>query len=65
MLSLCCESLPVFNNVKKLGIKSDADRGWQAIPVLLRNPPHLETLVIEVQTTKLVRTKLAVHIYSR
>ncbi|KAL1211456.1 F-box/LRR-repeat protein [Cardamine amara subsp. amara] len=47
VLSLCCESMPVFNNVKKLGIKSDVDRGWQALPVLLRNCPHLDILVIE------------------
>ncbi|XP_020874195.1 putative F-box/LRR-repeat protein At4g13960 [Arabidopsis lyrata subsp. lyrata] len=47
VLSLCCESLPVFNNLKSLTIKSEESRGWQAMPVLLRNCPHLETLVLE------------------
>ncbi|XP_024012973.1 LOW QUALITY PROTEIN: F-box protein At3g59000 [Eutrema salsugineum] len=47
VLSLCCESMPVFNNLKSLAIMSDKERGWQAMPVLLRNCPHLETLVIE------------------
>jgi hypothetical protein len=47
VLSLYCESMPVFKNLKSLAIKSGKERGWQAIPVLLRNCPHLETLVIE------------------
>ncbi|XP_019093369.1 PREDICTED: F-box/LRR-repeat protein At5g38396-like [Camelina sativa] len=48
VLSLCCESImPVFTNLKSLTIKSDASRGWQALPVLIRNCPHLGTLVIE------------------
>ncbi|CAH8269109.1 unnamed protein product [Arabidopsis lyrata] len=47
VLSLCCESMPVFKNLKSLAIKSNESRGWQAMPVLLRNCPHLESLVIE------------------
>ncbi|XP_010463745.1 PREDICTED: F-box protein At3g03040-like [Camelina sativa] len=47
LLSLCCESMPVFNNVKKLLIYSDEARGWQAVPVLLKNCPHLEILIFE------------------
>ncbi|KFK35124.1 hypothetical protein AALP_AA5G239700 [Arabis alpina] len=47
VLSLCCESMPVFNNIKYLRIKSDKEHGWQAMPVLLKNCPHLETLVLE------------------
>ncbi|XP_010512120.1 PREDICTED: F-box/LRR-repeat protein At3g58930-like [Camelina sativa] len=47
VLSLCCESMPVFKNLKMLGIESEEGRGWQAMPVLLRNCPHLETLIIE------------------
>ncbi|KAL9281609.1 F-box/LRR-repeat protein [Arabidopsis thaliana] len=47
MLSLSCESMPVFKNLKSLSIKSAENRGWQAMPVLLRNCPHLETLVLE------------------
>ncbi|KAG7548410.1 F-box domain [Arabidopsis suecica] len=47
VLSLCCESMPVFKKLKSLSIKSEESRGWQAMPVLLRNSPHLETLVLE------------------
>ncbi|XP_009150780.2 F-box/LRR-repeat protein At3g58930 [Brassica rapa] len=47
VLSLCCESMPVFNNLKFLGIISAADLGWQAMPALLRNCPHLETLILK------------------
>ncbi|EOA23612.1 hypothetical protein CARUB_v10016812mg [Capsella rubella] len=47
LLTLCCESMPVFNNLKILGLKSDEGRGWQAVPALLRNCPHLECLFIE------------------
>ncbi|CAH8390336.1 unnamed protein product [Eruca vesicaria subsp. sativa] len=47
VLSLCCESMPVFNNLKFLSIISDVDLGWQAMPVLLRNCPRLETLVLK------------------
>ncbi|ESQ51021.1 hypothetical protein EUTSA_v10022609mg [Eutrema salsugineum] len=47
LLSLYYVSMPVFNNLKVLRIRSDADLGWQAMPVLLRNCPHLETLVLE------------------
>lgn len=47
VLSLCSESMPVFNNLESLTIRSDEVRGWQAMPALLRNCPHLETLVIE------------------
>ncbi|XP_020880546.1 putative F-box protein At3g58820 isoform X1 [Arabidopsis lyrata subsp. lyrata] len=47
VLSRCCESMPVFKNLKSLAIKSNKERGWQAMPVLLRNCPHLETLVIK------------------
>jgi hypothetical protein len=39
--------MPVFNNLKTLGLKSDEGRGWQAVPALLRNCPHLEFLIIE------------------
>ncbi|KAG2271776.1 hypothetical protein Bca52824_066331 [Brassica carinata] len=47
VMSLCCESMPVFNNLKFLGIISAEDLGWQAMPVLLRNCPHLETLILK------------------
>ncbi|KFK35140.1 hypothetical protein AALP_AA5G243400 [Arabis alpina] len=47
VLSFCCESMPVFNNLKILHIKSSESRGWQAMPVLLKNCPHLVTLVLQ------------------
>ncbi|VYS68599.1 unnamed protein product [Arabidopsis thaliana] len=47
VLSLCCETMPVFKNLKSLSIKSDESGGGKAMPVLLRNCPHLETLVLE------------------
>ncbi|KAF8110709.1 hypothetical protein N665_0079s0025 [Sinapis alba] len=47
VLSLCCESMQVFKNLKSLRIKSDKKRGWKAMSVLLRNCPHLEILVLE------------------
>ncbi|KFK35127.1 hypothetical protein AALP_AA5G240300 [Arabis alpina] len=45
VLSLCCESLPVFNNLKLLDFYSGENR-WQAVPLLLKKCPHLETLSI-------------------
>ncbi|XP_006283699.2 F-box/LRR-repeat protein At1g52650 isoform X1 [Capsella rubella] len=47
ILSLCCESMLVFNNLKSLTIKSEKSLGWQAMPVLLMNCPHFDTLVLE------------------
>ncbi|CAA7024378.1 unnamed protein product [Microthlaspi erraticum] len=47
VLSLCCKSMPVFNKLKFLHIRSSEDRGWQAMPVLLKNCPNVETLVFE------------------
>ena len=49
VLSQCCESMPVFNNLKMLIITSDEGRGWQAMPALLRNCPQLEFLLIKVK----------------
>ncbi|CAA7053883.1 unnamed protein product [Microthlaspi erraticum] len=45
VLSLCRESMPVFNKVKTLCISSDERRGWQVVPGLLRNCPNLEFLL--------------------
>ncbi|XP_056847366.1 F-box protein At3g59000-like, partial [Raphanus sativus] len=47
VLSVCSELMRVFNNIKSLTIKSGNDLGWQATPAILRNCPHLETLVIK------------------
>ncbi|CAH8331762.1 unnamed protein product [Eruca vesicaria subsp. sativa] len=32
VLSLCTESIPMFNNLKFLVVSSEEDRGWQAMP---------------------------------
>ncbi|CAH2063609.1 unnamed protein product [Thlaspi arvense] len=45
VLSLCCESMPVFNNLKFLAFWSGESQ-WQAVPVLLKKCPRLETLSI-------------------
>ncbi|CAA7024405.1 unnamed protein product [Microthlaspi erraticum] len=47
VLALCCESMPVFNNVRILGVVGEEDRGWQAMPALLRNCPRLETITVQ------------------
>ncbi|CAN6813744.1 unnamed protein product [Brassica oleracea] len=46
VLSQCCDTLPVFNNLKFLGITSEEGRGWQAMPALLKNCPRLETIIL-------------------
>ncbi|KAL0741393.1 hypothetical protein Bca4012_082906 [Brassica carinata] len=47
VLSQCCDSMPVFNNLKFLGVPGEEGRGWQAMPALLRNCPRLETIIIQ------------------
>ncbi|KAH0850012.1 hypothetical protein HID58_095871 [Brassica napus] len=47
VLSQCCDTMPVFNNLKFLGITSEEGRGWQAMPALLKNCPRLETIILE------------------
>uniref|UniRef100_A0A1J3J556 F-box/LRR-repeat protein n=1 Tax=Noccaea caerulescens TaxID=107243 RepID=A0A1J3J556_NOCCA len=47
VLSLSCESLPVFKNLKTFIITINKDRGWQAMPVILRNCPRLETIIFK------------------
>ncbi|CAN6832189.1 unnamed protein product [Brassica oleracea] len=47
VLSQCCDSMPVFNNLKFLNVTSEEGRGWQAMPSILRNCPHLETIIIQ------------------
>ncbi|KAF8046370.1 hypothetical protein N665_3764s0001 [Sinapis alba] len=46
ILSLCCKTMPVFNNLTTLSIKSVMIQGWQAMPLLLRSCPRLESLII-------------------
>ncbi|CAN7054531.1 unnamed protein product [Brassica oleracea var. botrytis] len=50
LFHLCCESIPVFNNLLTLSIESDKAHGWQAMPLLLESCPNLHTLVIKVFT---------------
>ncbi|CAA7016732.1 unnamed protein product [Microthlaspi erraticum] len=47
VLSPCYNSLPVFNNLRSFVVTSNKDRGWQAMPVLLRNCPRLETIIFK------------------
>lgn len=57
LLFTCSKSfyrkLPGFKNLKSLAVKSDKDCGWQAMPLLLRKCPRLETLVLEVKQEQL------------
>ncbi|KAG7634935.1 F-box domain [Arabidopsis suecica] len=47
VLGQCSQAMPVFNNLTFLVIESSMDIRWQAMPVLLKNCPRLETLVIK------------------
>ncbi|KAG7634972.1 F-box-like domain superfamily [Arabidopsis suecica] len=47
VLTFCCESIPVFNNLIQLTIKTNQSVGWESLPALLKNCPILETLVFE------------------
>ncbi|CAL9245850.1 unnamed protein product [Arabidopsis halleri] len=47
VLGLWSPEMPVFNNLTFLVIESSMGIAWQAMPVLLKNCPHLETLVIK------------------
>ncbi|CAA7016739.1 unnamed protein product [Microthlaspi erraticum] len=46
VIAVSSQAMPVFNNLTFLDIDTSMDIGWQAMPVLLRNFPHLDTLVI-------------------
>ncbi|XP_006307356.2 F-box/LRR-repeat protein At1g48400 isoform X2 [Capsella rubella] len=43
----CCKSMPVFNNLLKLSIESNKEKGWQVMPLLIKSCPNLQTLVIK------------------
>ncbi|KFK34158.1 hypothetical protein AALP_AA5G108000 [Arabis alpina] len=47
VLHLCCKSIPLFSNLTDLSFESDEKQGWQVLPLLLKNSPILETLVIK------------------
>ncbi|ESQ44163.1 hypothetical protein EUTSA_v10005937mg [Eutrema salsugineum] len=46
-LNLCCEVIPIFNNLTHLTIESNPEVGWDTLPGLLKNCPNLETLVFQ------------------
>ncbi|CAF2265288.1 BnaCnng57020D [Brassica napus] len=46
ILSLYCKTMPVFENLTTLSVKSVMIQGWQAMPILLRSCPRLESLYI-------------------
>ncbi|XP_020879609.1 F-box/LRR-repeat protein At3g59250 [Arabidopsis lyrata subsp. lyrata] len=46
VLTFCCESIPVFNNLIHLTIET-RNVGWESLPPLLKNCPNLETLVFQ------------------
>ncbi|XP_006292522.2 putative F-box protein At3g58860 [Capsella rubella] len=46
VLSLCCGTMPVFKNLTVLNIRSVMQQGWQAMPLLLKNCPRLESLFL-------------------
>ncbi|XP_056859100.1 F-box/LRR-repeat protein At1g48400-like isoform X2 [Raphanus sativus] len=43
----CCESMPMFNNLLNLSIKSNKQKGWQGMPLLLKSCPILQTLLFK------------------
>ncbi|CAA7016697.1 unnamed protein product [Microthlaspi erraticum] len=47
VLTFCCESMPTFDNLLQLTIKTDREVGWESLLVLLKNSPNLETLVFQ------------------
>ncbi|CAA0405686.1 unnamed protein product [Arabidopsis thaliana] len=47
VLACCRESIPVFDNLLELTIKSIPYVGWKSLPPLLKICPSLETLVFE------------------
>ncbi|KAF8055503.1 hypothetical protein N665_1293s0011 [Sinapis alba] len=47
VLHSCCSSIPLFSNLTDLSFESDEQRGWQVLPLLLKNSLNLETLVIK------------------
>ncbi|CAL9223884.1 unnamed protein product, partial [Arabidopsis halleri] len=47
VLGYCRDTIPVFDNLIELTIKTAPDVGWKSLPALLKNCPSLETLVFE------------------
>ncbi|KAG7634969.1 FBD domain [Arabidopsis suecica] len=46
-LNLCCQVIPVFNNLTHLTIESHPELGWESLPNLLKSCPNLGTLVFQ------------------
>ncbi|CAH2078472.1 unnamed protein product [Thlaspi arvense] len=51
----CSTSMPEFNNLAKLSFESHKERHWQVLPLLLKNAPNLETLVIKGLVHKITK----------
>ncbi|KAL1191101.1 F-box/LRR-repeat protein [Cardamine amara subsp. amara] len=47
LLYFSCQELPMFDNLVHLSIESDMKRGWQILPLLIKNSPNLETLIFK------------------
>ncbi|KAH0883535.1 hypothetical protein HID58_059631 [Brassica napus] len=47
VFDICCKSMQVFHKLLTLSFESDKERGWQVVPLILKNSPNLETLVIK------------------
>ncbi|KAL9812818.1 putative FBD domain, F-box-like domain superfamily protein [Arabidopsis thaliana] len=47
VLGCCRETMPVFENLIQLTIKTGLHVGWKSLPPLLKNCPNLQTLVFE------------------
>ncbi|KAJ4873794.1 F-box/LRR-repeat protein [Raphanus sativus] len=47
VLTCCCKTIPLFNNLTELTIESSPRVGWKPLMDLLNNSPNLETLVFQ------------------
>ncbi|EOA18513.1 hypothetical protein CARUB_v10007065mg, partial [Capsella rubella] len=47
VLGCCSETMPIFENLIQLTIKTALDVGWESLPPVLNNCPNLQTLVFD------------------
>ncbi|KAG7644068.1 Transcription elongation factor S-II central domain [Arabidopsis suecica] len=45
LLYFSCKEMPLFDSLVSLSIGNDKARGWQMLPLLIKNSPNLETLI--------------------
>ncbi|KAG7574665.1 FBD domain [Arabidopsis suecica] len=45
LLYFSCKEMPLFDSLVSLSIGNDKERGWQMLPLLIKNSPNLETLI--------------------